>query len=112
MQELASKRNIRTANATLKGGREEECVINSLDASYVLFKKVLQLFMTEVVDKRSSCGIDNKQFSSYLLEGVQISDHARCSFNSFLSLERNDYAKYLGIFLGLKIGQSRLNRLT
>ena len=49
MQELASKRNISTANATLKGGREEECVINSLDASYVLFKKVLQLFMTEVV---------------------------------------------------------------
>ena len=49
MQELASKCNIRTANATLKGGREEECVINTLDASYVLFKKVLQLFMTEVV---------------------------------------------------------------
>ena len=49
MQELASKRNIRTANATLReGGREEECVINSLDTSYVLFKKVLQLFMTEV----------------------------------------------------------------
>ena len=52
MQELASKRNIRTANATLKGGREEQCVINSLDASYVLFKKVLQLFMTEVVGAR------------------------------------------------------------
>ena len=48
MQELAGKRNIRTANATLKG-REEECVINSLDASYVLFKKVLQLFMTELM---------------------------------------------------------------
>ena len=48
MRELAGKGNIRTANATLKGGREEECVINSLDANYVLFKKVLQLFMTEV----------------------------------------------------------------
>ena len=55
MQELASKRNIRTANATLKGGREEECVINSLDASYVLFKKVLQLFMTEVVGGERHC---------------------------------------------------------
>ena len=55
MQELASKRNIRTANATLKGGREEECIINSLDASYVLFKKVLQLFMTEVVGGERHC---------------------------------------------------------
>ena len=60
MQELASKRNIRTANATLKGGREEECVINSLDASYVLFKKVLQLFMTEVVAEWSA-GVEVKQ---------------------------------------------------
>ena len=42
MQELTGKRNI-------EGREEEGCVINSLDASYVLFKKVLQLFMTEVV---------------------------------------------------------------
>ena len=39
MEELAGKRNIRMANATLKGGKEKGCDINSLDVSYALFKR-------------------------------------------------------------------------
>ena len=37
---MGSSARTNRANATLKGGREEEgCVINSLDATYVLFKR-------------------------------------------------------------------------
>ena len=84
MQELAGKRNIRTANAMLKGGREEKCVINSLDASYVLFKKVLQLFMTEVVDQVVSTNVG--QFGAGTKHRSQVTGHCFTNTETILTI--------------------------
>ena len=49
MQELTGKRNIRTANATLKGGRRRAALSIAWVRVTCFSREVLQLFMTDIV---------------------------------------------------------------